>query len=105
LTHETFPHYGIPEMTEESEKPKRGVVTYKSRNDAASEAFSRLGIDVDDVDDMRELSADLYFIRRMRQAHQSRINMTWTSAIAAIVSAIVGAAGVVITNLLHKGTP
>ena len=87
----------------EEEHEKRAVVPQRSRYYNAKEAFSKVGIDIDDVDDMRELSADLYFIRRMRQAHQTRINMTWTSTIAAVVSALVGAAGVVITNMIHTG--
>jgi hypothetical protein len=66
--------------------------------------FSKIGIDIDDVDEMREVAADLYWIRRQRRGHQDRVKMTWTSVISSIIAAMVAAAGVVFSNLWNKGS-
>jgi hypothetical protein len=97
----------IPERgMEPPEERRRGRNPIRQPTEEAREVFSKIGIDIDDVDSLRELAADLYFIRRMRQNHQTRVTMTWTSTIAAIVSAVIGGAAVIVSNLIHtKGTP
>lgn len=70
----------------------------------ARDIFSKIGIDIDDVDEMREVAADLYWIRRQRRGHQDRVKMTWTSIISSLVAALVAAAGVIASNLWNKGS-
>lgn len=73
------------------------------KEEAIREAFLRLGVDINSVDDTKELAADLYFLRRTRHGQQNRVTMTWMTAISAIVSALVGAGSVVLSNILHTG--
>lgn len=64
------------------------------------EAFRQIGIDIDDVDTVRELAADLYFLRQQRTNHQSRMKTVWTAVITTIISVVAGAASVAISTLV-----
>jgi hypothetical protein len=101
------PEVGAPEMPHDEDPRRRVSQTHRFQSESASDIFQRIGIDIEDVDSVRELAADLYYLRRQRVGHQARVSMTWTTVISAVASAIVGALGVILASLLHagKGTP
>ena len=67
------------------------------------QVFGQLGIDIDDFDSMKEARADLDYVRNQRQRQQKRIATIWSAVIAAVVSALIGGLGVILTNIAHTG--
>jgi len=52
---------------------------------------------------MKEARADLDYVRNQRQRQQKRIATIWSAVIAAVVSALIGGLGVILTNIAHTG--
>lgn len=90
-------------MPHDEDQRRRAQTHSRYPQESASDIFHRIGIDIDDVESVREVAADLYYLRRQRISHQSRVSMTWTTVISAVASAIVGAMGVILATLLQAG--
>jgi hypothetical protein len=97
------PHMGhlVGAHMDEPEERQRRSVTRRMSEDTV-DVFVKLGIDPYDIEALREMAADLYYLRRQRLSHQQRVSMNWTTFISAIASAAVGAFGVLFAEILSR---
>ena len=92
-------------MDSDQQAHKNRPPAIRHMSDDTADVFIKLGIDPYDVDSLREMAADLYYLRRLRITHQTRVTMNWSTVISAIASAIVGALGVILSQFLsHRGS-